>query len=165
MCCGAKTWIPSCVNPMHTLPAKCPVCYLCGMANKVEKKQLKQNRELLEACVEGTEVPHVVRTAERLYRMVVTEVSGDYQTHAWQTENQLIRALNSVAACICEGLGYVDKQQGIRFYKMARGSAMEAVSHARMLDMFESECSALMLEVDKYIAYRLEELLDSPPEM
>lgn len=129
------------------------------MATKTEKLRALSNTQLLEKAKESIAVPSVCSFAEGLYRRVVVEMPDDCILQLAQYQ-QLLKCLNSVSACIMEGIGYSDTQQHIRFLKMARGSALESSSHARCLGRWEPECLALVEMVNSYVIDILDDYVE-----
>ncbi len=67
-------------------------------------------------------------------------------------KDQLRRAANSVAANLAEGVGEFSPAEKVRFYRMARRSAVECASHLFV-------CRRLTLADDALIAKGLDQLL------
>ena len=57
-------------------------------------------------------------------------------------KNQLLRAANSIAANIAEGVGEYSPAEKVRFYRIARRSAVECASHllvSARLDLIQDD--------------------------
>jgi len=128
------------------------------VVSKAELARQEKNSNLLESVSHGVPVPSVCTQAESLYIKIKEEMPADCGVEL-PIYQQLLKCINSVSACIMEGLGYADAQQQIRFLKMSRGSALESCVHARCLQSWVDSCSSLSLAVDNYIADRLSTLL------
>lgn len=123
---------------------------------KRDREMQEKNGRLLQSVVDGLDPvigAHIPQLAIKLCRRLTAGQGPDSPILT-----QLLRSVNSVGANYVEGHAKADIQEVIRYLKMSRGSAYEAIYHAICLDLQDLREDLLVLaeSVDNYIISTVE---------